>query len=59
MAALQGVLLLIVGADVLPYAPAFGAALLALTLLSWSFARDIRWLWRTRDSRAEVTAGAR
>ncbi|MCQ8191589.1 CDP-alcohol phosphatidyltransferase family protein [Streptomyces rugosispiralis] len=52
VAALQGVLLLIVGADVLPYPVAFGAALLALALLSWSFARDIRWLWRTRASRA-------
>ncbi|GAA2307684.1 CDP-alcohol phosphatidyltransferase family protein [Streptomyces violaceusniger] len=53
VAALQGVLLLVVGADVLPYPAAFGAALLALTLLSWSFARDIRWLWRTRADRAQ------
>ncbi|MEU2213275.1 CDP-alcohol phosphatidyltransferase family protein [Streptomyces hygroscopicus] len=52
VAALQGVLLLVIGAGVLPRTPAFGAALLALALLSWSFARDIRWLWRTRYRRA-------
>ncbi|WNE95656.1 CDP-alcohol phosphatidyltransferase family protein [Streptomyces luomodiensis] len=51
VAALQGVLLLVVGADVLPRPLAVGAALLALTLLSWSFARDIGRLWRARDRR--------
>ncbi|MFF3323453.1 CDP-alcohol phosphatidyltransferase family protein [Streptomyces sp. NPDC002889] len=48
VAALQGIVLLVVGAGILPRLPAYAAALLALALLVWSFARDIRWLWRVR-----------
>ncbi|MFF3499306.1 CDP-alcohol phosphatidyltransferase family protein [Streptomyces sp. NPDC003247] len=47
VAALQGVCLLVAGADLLPYAANAGVVLLALALLVWSFGRDVLWLWRT------------
>ncbi|MFV0132683.1 CDP-alcohol phosphatidyltransferase family protein [Streptomyces sp. HMX87] len=46
VAALQGVLLLVAGARLLPHAVNAGVVLLALGLLVWSFGRDVRWLWR-------------
>ncbi|MEV6616449.1 CDP-alcohol phosphatidyltransferase family protein [Streptomyces sp. NPDC051051] len=52
VAALQGVCLLVAGADLLPYAGNFAVALLALVLLLWSFGRDVLWLWR--ESRSVV-----
>jgi phosphatidylglycerophosphate synthase len=56
VAALQGIVLLVVGAGIIPRLPAYAAVLVALALLLWSFARDIRWLWRVsvRDSAAVV-----
>ncbi|MFI1394287.1 CDP-alcohol phosphatidyltransferase family protein [Streptomyces sp. NPDC020681] len=48
VAALQGIVLLVVGAGIVPRLPAYAAVLVALALLVWSFARDIRWLWRVR-----------
>jgi hypothetical protein len=57
VAALQGVLLLLAGADLLPYAANFGVAALALGLLVWSFGRDVLWLYRT--SRVEKTPARR
>ncbi|QWB21965.1 MULTISPECIES: CDP-alcohol phosphatidyltransferase family protein [Streptomyces] len=57
VAALQGVLLLVAGADLLPYAGNFGVAALALGLLVWSFGRDVLWLYRT--SRIEETPAGR
>ncbi|MBB5126451.1 phosphatidylglycerophosphate synthase [Streptomyces albaduncus] len=47
VAALQGVLLLVAGADLLPYTVNLGVVVLALGLLVWSFGRDVLWLWRT------------
>lgn len=47
VAALQGVLLLLAGADLLPHVAGLGVVLLALALLVWSFGRDVVWLWRT------------
>jgi phosphatidylglycerophosphate synthase len=49
VAAVQGVVLVVVVADVL--APRLAIAVLqaALVLLSWSFARDLVWLARSRD----------
>ncbi|MFJ8508223.1 CDP-alcohol phosphatidyltransferase family protein [Streptomyces avermitilis] len=47
VAALQGVVLLVAGAGILPQAVTFGAVALALGSLVWSFGRDIGWLWRT------------
>ncbi|MGP3948083.1 CDP-alcohol phosphatidyltransferase family protein [Streptomyces sp. 7N604] len=49
VAALQGIVLVVAGAGVLPRLPAAAAVLLALALLVWSFGRDIAWLWRVRD----------
>ncbi|MFI7390504.1 CDP-alcohol phosphatidyltransferase family protein [Streptomyces tendae] len=46
VAALQGVLLLLAGADLLPRTANAGVAAMALALLVWSFGRDVRWLWR-------------
>ena len=47
VAALQGVLLLVAGAALLPHAVNAGVVALALGLLVWSFGRDVLWLWRT------------
>ncbi|BFO17282.1 hypothetical protein SHKM778_36700 [Streptomyces sp. KM77-8] len=52
VAALQGVLLLVAGAALLPHMVNVGVAALALGLLLWSFGRDVLWLWRT--SRVET-----
>ncbi|MBA2946480.1 CDP-alcohol phosphatidyltransferase family protein [Streptomyces himalayensis] len=51
VAALQGIVLLVAGAGILPPGPEFAVVLAALTLLTWSFARDIRWLWGARAPR--------
>ncbi|CAL9377987.1 CDP-alcohol phosphatidyltransferase family protein [Streptomyces sp. Tu 3180] len=56
VAALQGVLLLLAGADLLPHGANVGVVALALGLLVWSFGRDVLWLWRT--SRVRVPAPA-
>ncbi|MFJ8651225.1 CDP-alcohol phosphatidyltransferase family protein [Streptomyces rochei] len=47
VAALQGVLLLVAGAHLLPRPANAGVVVLALGLLVWSFGRDVVWLWRT------------
>ncbi|MFJ4834623.1 CDP-alcohol phosphatidyltransferase family protein [Streptomyces sp. NPDC088747] len=57
VAAVQGVMLLVAAAGVLPYEVNTGAVLLALVVLVWSFGRDIGWLWRRRHG-AEVLVGA-
>ncbi|WP_406334585.1 CDP-alcohol phosphatidyltransferase family protein [Streptomyces sp. NBC_00203] len=46
VAALQGIVLLVAGAGILPREATAGAVLLALASLVWSFGRDIAWLWR-------------
>ncbi|WP_329222495.1 CDP-alcohol phosphatidyltransferase family protein [Streptomyces sp. NBC_01485] len=56
VAALQGVLLLLAGANLLPYAANFAVVLLALGSLVWSFGRDVLWLWRTSRTEAEAPA---
>ncbi|MEV3987510.1 CDP-alcohol phosphatidyltransferase family protein [Streptomyces sp. NPDC049837] len=52
VAAVQGVVLLVAAAGILPPVPAYAAVASALALLVWSFARDIRWLWRVRVRQA-------
>lgn len=47
VAALQGIVLVTVSAQVLPHPAAAGLAGLALAALVWSFGRDVRRLWRT------------
>ncbi|NEA49671.1 CDP-alcohol phosphatidyltransferase family protein [Streptomyces sp. SID10815] len=51
VAAFQGVLLLLADAHLLPRPANLGVVLLALTLLVWSFGRDVRWLRRRADRR--------
>lgn len=46
VAAVQGVVLTAAATGILPYAGI--AVLVALALLTWSFGRDVWWLWRTR-----------
>ncbi|MFE1173875.1 CDP-alcohol phosphatidyltransferase family protein [Streptomyces sp. NPDC058773] len=48
VAALQGVVLVVAAAGVLPRAAAATAVSGALALLVWSFGRDVGWLWRVR-----------
>ncbi|MEJ8638507.1 CDP-alcohol phosphatidyltransferase family protein [Streptomyces sp. NPDC006475] len=60
VAALQGIVLLVVGAGILPQWPALTAVGMALGLLLWSFGRDIRYLWRVRNvPESEVFASPR
>jgi phosphatidylglycerophosphate synthase len=46
VAAVQGIVLTAAATGILPYAGI--AVLVALALLTWSFGRDVWWLWRTR-----------
>jgi len=50
VAALQGVVLVVATAHLLPPTVAFGAVAVALGSLTWSFGRDIGWLWRTEQA---------
>jgi Phosphatidylglycerophosphate synthase len=56
VAALQGVLLLVLSAGVLPAPASIAVAGVALASLSWSFGRDVLWLWRNRPAPAAVAA---
>ncbi|ANP50662.1 phosphatidylglycerophosphate synthase [Streptomyces griseochromogenes] len=57
VAAIQGVCLLLAGAELLPHAANLAVVLLALGSLVWSFGRDVLWLWRnSRPSAAAATA---
>ncbi|OXY90237.1 CDP-alcohol phosphatidyltransferase family protein [Streptomyces diastatochromogenes] len=55
VAALQGICLLLAGADLLPHMANLGIALLSLGSLVWSFGRDVLWLWRNSRATAEET----
>lgn len=44
VAAVQGVVLVVATAGLLPYAVALGLTVAALATLTWSFGRDVRWL---------------
>ncbi|MEU0054302.1 CDP-alcohol phosphatidyltransferase family protein [Streptomyces sp. NPDC006309] len=46
VAALQGICLLVAGAQLLPPPANLAVVLLALGSLVWSFGRDVVWLWR-------------
>jgi phosphatidylglycerophosphate synthase len=57
VAAVQGIALVVATAQVLPAALAYIAVVAALASLTWSFGRDIAWLWRAeRARRATVPA---
>jgi phosphatidylglycerophosphate synthase len=51
VAALQGIILVVAAAEVLSRSITIVLVALALTLLVWSFGRDIGWLWRNRTDR--------
>ncbi|MFR9800385.1 CDP-alcohol phosphatidyltransferase family protein [Streptomyces sp. MS06] len=60
VAALQGICLLVAGADLLPGAANTAVVLLALGTLVWSFGRDVLWLRRRKQaSRSGRAAGER
>ncbi len=59
VAALQGVLLLVAGAHLLPRPANAGVVVLALGLLVWSFGRDVVWLWRTSRTAARPSVTGR
>jgi phosphatidylglycerophosphate synthase len=50
VAAVQGVVLAVVAAELLPHGVAVGALVLAGGLLAESFGREVGWLWRHRDA---------
>jgi phosphatidylglycerophosphate synthase len=54
VAALQGIVLAAVTANLLPEAVALSALLVALASLTWSFGRDTVWLYRASRVRAEA-----
>jgi phosphatidylglycerophosphate synthase len=53
VAAVQGIVLVVASAGLLPGVLTYGIVVLALGLLCWSFGRDVDWLWRT-GSRPEM-----
>ncbi|WP_067374506.1 CDP-alcohol phosphatidyltransferase family protein, partial [Micromonospora rosaria] len=55
VAAVQGVVLAVAAADVLPAPVTVGAVALALAVLVESFGRDVHWLWRRRPAGAAGT----
>ncbi|GAA0581756.1 CDP-alcohol phosphatidyltransferase family protein [Paractinoplanes ferrugineus] len=52
VAALQGIVLALVTAGLLPHYAALAALALALATLTWSFGRDASWLYKASRSRA-------
>jgi phosphatidylglycerophosphate synthase len=58
VAALQGIVLVVASAEILPRAAALTLVALALSLLTWSFGRDIGWLWRARDAHGKAARSA-
>ncbi|MGW7238235.1 CDP-alcohol phosphatidyltransferase family protein [Streptomyces sp. NPDC054804] len=58
VAAMQGICLLLAGADLLPYLANLAVVLLAVGSLLWSFGRDVVWLWRNSRT-AEATGPER
>ena len=53
VAAVQGVVLVVVAADVLPEPLEVAAVVVALALLVESFGRDVAWLWSRTERLAE------
>jgi phosphatidylglycerophosphate synthase len=51
VAAVQGVVLVVATAHLLPYGLTFSLVAAALAALTWSFGSDIGWLWRTEQAR--------
>ncbi|MFI5493911.1 CDP-alcohol phosphatidyltransferase family protein [Actinoplanes sp. NPDC051859] len=51
VAATQGIVLVVATASLLPDAVSLVALAAALVSLTWSFGRDVAWLWRTEQAR--------
>jgi phosphatidylglycerophosphate synthase len=58
VAAVQGVVLVVATAHLLPYPIALAAVVAALASLTWSFGRDIVWLARAEQARRTVLHAA-
>lgn len=58
VAALQGIVLVVAAADVLPRSLAAALAGVALALLVWSFTRSVRWLWGAAGHAARAGGAA-
>lgn len=56
VAATQGVVLVVATAHILPYPIAFAGLAVALISLTWSFGRDIGYLWRGEQLRRSAAA---
>jgi len=54
VAGLQGGVLVVVSAGAVPVPAAMAALAVALTLLVWSFGRDVVWLWRARHRQTSM-----
>jgi phosphatidylglycerophosphate synthase len=54
VAAVQGIVLVVATAQILPSALAYLAVVAALASLIWSFGRDIGWLWRVEQARRAI-----
>ena len=52
--AVEGVVLAVAAADVVPDAVSYAALVGGVALLAESFGRDVRWLWRQRETSLEV-----
>ncbi len=60
VAAMQGIVLTVAAADILPPAVTQAALVVALAMLAESFGRDVRWLWTRRHATcADPPAAAR
>ncbi|WP_307797052.1 CDP-alcohol phosphatidyltransferase family protein [Actinomadura barringtoniae] len=57
VAASQGIFLVAAGSGLLPYVLSAASVATALTLLTWSFGRDIAWLWLNGEERQRHAAG--
>jgi phosphatidylglycerophosphate synthase len=56
VAAVQGVVLVVATAHLLPYGPTYALVAAALASLTWSFGSDVGWLWRTEQARRAAAA---
>lgn len=59
VAALQGIVLVVATAEVLPRSLTVGLVTTALALLAWSFGRDVAWLWRHARRPRRPSRGSR
>ena len=58
VAALQGIVLVVVAAGALPQPVAVALVMVALIALLWSFAQSVAWLWQAREVHRSVLAPA-